>query len=182
MTKQSYIVAFWSPLAASRPHFCLDFFIPFLQKYGDIQCLDLQSRQDARSIRLLRQADLVIIGLPPIPAAFHRYFCDNWIPFSKVCYAFLDYLPALQTDVQHICHTYRLAEPSVMRIPYNICFREAVRSGQSHDYLKEELPQYKTTDFHLCIQELTRSGKLILKTLDENLLIRSNGSKSNHHI
>lgn len=114
--------------------------------------------------------------------AFRRYFCDNWIPFSNVCYAFLDYLPALQTDIRRICHTYRLAEPSVMRIPYNIRFREAVRSGQSHDYLKEELPQYKTTDFHLCIQELTRSGKLILKTLDENLLIRSNGFKNVHHI
>ena len=101
--KQSYIVAFWSPLAASHPHFCLDFFIPFLQKYGDIQCLDLQSRQDARTIRLLRQANLVIIGLPPIPAAFRRYFCDNWIPFSNVCYAFLDYLPALQTDIRRIC-------------------------------------------------------------------------------
>ena len=118
-------------------------------------------------------------------SVFHRFpqhFCDNWIPFSNVCYAFLDYLPALQTDIRRICHTYRLAEPSVMRIPYNIRFREAVRSGQSHDYLKEELPQYKTTDFHLCIQELTRSGKLILKTLDENLLIRSNGFKNVHHI
>ena len=87
---KSYIIAFWSPIQTLHPQFCLDYFIPLLQKFGDIQCIDFQSRQDPRTMHLLQQADLVVIGLPADSAYFYSFFCEHWISFSNVCYAILD--------------------------------------------------------------------------------------------
>ena len=71
---KSYIIAFWSPIQTLHPQFCLDYFIPLLQKFGDIQCIDFQSRQDPRTMHLLQQADLVVIGLPADSAYFYSFF------------------------------------------------------------------------------------------------------------
>ena len=81
---KSYIIAFWSPIQTLHPQFCLDYFIPLLQKFGDIQCIDFQSRQDPRTMHLLQQADLVVIGLPADSAYFYSFFCEHWISFSNV--------------------------------------------------------------------------------------------------
>ena len=78
---KSYIIAFWSPIQTLHPQFCLDYFIPLLQKFGDIQCIDFQSRQDPRTMHLLQQADLVVIGLPADSAYFYSFFCEHWISF-----------------------------------------------------------------------------------------------------
>ena len=77
---KSYIIAFWSPIQTLHPQFCLDYFIPLLQKFGDIQCIDFQSRQDPRTMHLLQQADLVVIGLPADSAYFYSFFCGFPFP------------------------------------------------------------------------------------------------------
>lgn len=114
---RSYIIAFWSPYSIIRPHFCLDFFIPFLRRYGDIQCMDFQSRRDERTIRLLRQADLVVIGLPASDFYFRDYFCHRYQPFRKVCYALTDYFPALEEHTRMLCHRYRIPPGQLLKIP-----------------------------------------------------------------
>ena len=77
---KSYIIAFWSPIQTLHPQFCLDYFIPLLQKFGDIQCIDFQSRQDPRTMHLLQQADLVVITGFPFP----MYATQSWTIFH-VC-------------------------------------------------------------------------------------------------
>lgn len=126
---KSYIIAFWSPIQTLHPQFCLDYFIPLLQKFGDIQCIDFQSRQDPRTMHLLQQADLVVIGLPADSAYFYSFFCEHWISFSNVCYAILDYFPSLQQETDHLCRQYRIPEQSVLRFPYNAHFLETLRRG-----------------------------------------------------
>lgn len=78
---KSYIIAFWSPIQTLHPQFCLDYFIPLLQKFGDIQCIDFQSRQDPRTMHLLQQADLVVIGLPADSAYFILFSVNTGFPF-----------------------------------------------------------------------------------------------------
>lgn len=171
---KSYIIAFWSPIQTLHPQFCLDYFIPLLQKFGDIQCIDFQSRQDPRTMHLLQQADLVVIGLPADSAYFYSFFCEHWISFSNVCYAILDYFPCLQQETDHLCRQYRIPEQSVLRFPYNAHFLETLRRGKSFfRHCQPKSTSLSTTENQrLFLTELACAARRILNTLDETLLLQ----------
>lgn len=171
---KSYIIAFWSPIRTIHPQFCLDYFIPLFQKFGDIQCIDFQSRRDARTMHLLQQADLVVIGLPADSTYFYSFFCEHWIAFSNVCYAILDYFPCLQQETDDLCHQYRLSEQSVLRFPYNARFLETLRRGKS--FFRQNQPKQNlssTETQRLFLAELACAARRILDTLDDTLLLQN---------
>ena len=172
---KSYIIAFWSPIQTLHPQFCLDYFIPLLQKFGDIQCIDFQSRQDPRTMHLLQQADLVVIGLPADSSYFYSFFCEHWISFSNVCYAILDYFPCLQQETDHLCRQYRIPEQSVLRFPYNAHFLETLRRGKSFfRHCQPKSTSLSTTENQrLFLTELSCAARRILNTLDETLLLQT---------
>ena len=169
--KESYIIAFWSPIQSSHPQFCLDYFIPFLQKYGDIQCLDFQSHNDPRTMHLLKQADLVVIGLPADSAYFHSFFCEGHMPFPNVCYALLDYFPCLESETNKLCKEYRIPEQLILHIPYNVQFLEALRHGHVQRYLFSDCNLLQNEYKRVFLQELYTGALRILNALNENLLL-----------
>ncbi len=169
--KKSYIIAFWSPIQSSHPQFCLDYFIPFFQRYGDIQCLDFQSRNDPRTMHLLKQADLVVIGLPADSAYFHSFFCEGHMPFFNVCYALLDYFPCLESEAFRLCQLYRLPEQLTLHVPYNVQFLEALRHGHVQNYLSSARNLLQNEYKRTFLQELCTAGLRMLKALNEDLLL-----------
>ena len=164
--KQTYIIAFWSPFPLRDLYFCTDFFSPLLKTYGDIQCLDCGSRRDARTYRLLCQADLVVVGLPQKKSFLDKYFCYEFRHYRNMIYIIMDYFSKESIAPETICQHYRIPVNRLARIPYNIRFREAARRGQSRQYfeLQDYPPPYEEyIDFQA---ELTRSAKLFLKALE----------------
>ena len=163
--KKSYIIAFWCPIRTIHPQFCLDYFIPFFQKYGDIQCMDFQSRNDPRTMYLLQQADLVVIGLPAASAYFYSFFCNGHMPFSNVCYAILDYFPCQEPETSRLCQQYRIPEQLTLHIPYNIQFLESIRLGQVHRYLNAECQLLQNEYKRIFLHELCTAGFRMLNAL-----------------
>ncbi len=171
LMKESYIIAFWCPIRTIHPQFCLDYFIPFFQKYGDIQCLDFQSRNDLRTMHLLKQADLVVIGLPADSAYFHSFFCEGRMPFFNVCYAILDYFPCLESEALSLCQQYRIPEHLMLHVPYNVQFLEALHRGHVQNYLSFDHNLLQNEYKRTFLQELCTAALRILKALNEDLLL-----------
>lgn len=164
--KHSYIIAFWSPFSLPHLEFYTDFFSSYLKKYADIQCLDCQNHQDTRTIRLLHQADLVIIGLTQNSQLLNSYFCYSYEHFSNVRYAIMDYFSLGTLDIKTLCRWYRIPENQLARIPYNARFQEALRTGQASRYLEfsgNNLSYEESISFQ---RELNRTGKLLLQALE----------------
>lgn len=164
--KKSYIIAFWSPFSLHNIQFYTDFFSIYLRKYGNIQCLDCQNHQDPRTLRLLHQMDLVIIGLPQDPHLLTSYFCHPFEHFTNIRYAIIDYFSQGAIDVKTLCRQYRIPESQLARIPYNARYLEALRLGQSSRYLEfngRNSSYEEIIDFQ---NELKRTGRLFLQALE----------------
>lgn len=164
--KNSYIIAFWSPFSLHNMQFYTDFFSVYLKKYGDIQCLDCQNHQDTRTIRLLHQVDLVIIGLPQDARLLSSYFCRPFEHFTNLRYAIIDYFSQGAIDVKTLCREYRIPESQLARIPYNARYLEALRLGQASRYLEfnsKDLAYEEIIDFQ---SELQRTGRVFLQALE----------------
>lgn len=164
--KNSYIIAFWSPFSLPNVQFYTDFFSAYLKKYGDIQCLDCKNHQDARTIRLLHQVDLVIIGLPQDLHLIASYFCQPFEHFSNTRYAIIDYFPQGAENVKTLCHQFRFLENQLARIPYNARYLEALRLGQASHYLEfngSDSAYEEIIDFQ---NELKRTGRLFVQALE----------------
>lgn len=169
--KKSYIIAFWTPIQTLHPQFYLDYFIPFFQQFGDIQCIDFQSHHDVRTMHLLQQADLVVIGLPAVSTYFQSFFCEHRIKFQRVCYAILDYFPCLEQETLSLCRQYRISEQTLLHFPYNIQFCEAVRHGQTQRYLNASHQLLHNEYKRIFLRELYLSGLRMLRTLNADLFI-----------
>lgn len=168
--KHSYIIAFWSPFSLPNLHFYTDFFSAYLKKYGDIQCLDCRNHRDERTIRLLHQADLVIIGLPQNQHLLASYFCYPFEHFTNVRYMILDYFSQGEPSIKQLCSQYRLSENQLAKIPYNARFLEAFRLGRSFHYLEfngKNLSYEEVINFQ---KELYRTGRLFLQALENEVL------------
>lgn len=164
--KNSYIIAFWSPLSRHNMQFYTDFFSVYLRKYGDIQCLDCQNRRDPRTLHLLHQMDLVIIGLPQNPRLLTSYFCHTFEHFKNIRYVIIDYFPRGAIDAKTLCRQYRIPENQLARIPYNARYLEALRLGRASRYLEfnsKDLAYEEIIDFQ---SELQRTGRVFLQALE----------------
>jgi hypothetical protein len=167
--KQSYIIAFWSPFSLPNLYFYTDFFSSYLKKYGDVVCLDCKNYHDARTIRLLHQADLVIIGLSQNAHLLNSYFCYPPEHFNHVRYLIIDYFSECAMDIHQLCHLYRIPENELAKIPYNPRFQEANRLGLGAQYL-EFHGQNQVYDQFIGFQtELYDTGKLLAHALEEEL-------------
>lgn len=164
--KNSYIIAFWNPLSLPDAQFYTDFFSAHLKKYGDIQCLDCKDHQNRKTIRLLHQVDLVIIGLPQDPRLLTSYFCHTFEHFKNIRYAIINYFSRGAVDVKTFCRQFRIPESQLARIPYNARYREALRLGQASRYLEfksKDLAYEEIIDFQ---SELQRTGRVFLQALE----------------
>ena len=163
--KKSYIIAFWSPFQIPSMSFCTDFFSPILKEYGNIQCLNCQHFSGKRTFYLLRQADLVVIGLKQDPRLLDVYFTHLTGHFSNIMYIIMDYFSKESVSIEKICLDYRIPRQRIARIPYNIRFYEAARRGQAQRYLRfrhEQSGYERYTGFQT---ELAQTVNLFLKAL-----------------
>lgn len=178
---QSYLIAFWSPFSFSAADYCMDFLSAFLKKHGDIQCLDCQNNSDSRTMRILHQADLVVIGLPQSYRKICDYFCRFAHHFSNFIYMIVNYFPDPETSLQRISHDFRVPPERISFIPFDSRYREASRIGTAGKYL-QSLPMTSSFEFTSRLQtasfqsqdssyvnlrrQLMLVGHLILKALN----------------
>lgn len=162
----SYIVAFWSPFPISATDYCMDFLSSFLKRYGDIQCLDCKSGFDTRTLRLMRQADLVVIGLRQNYREICNYFCRITCRFFNYIYVIVDYFPEQETNLLRIAHEFRIPRSRLTCIPYNVSYHEAVRLGCEERYWRSQKMHkicQACMDFK---KELVHCALLMLKALE----------------
>lgn len=162
----SYIIAFWSPFPISASDYCMDFLSSFLKHYGDIQCLDCKSSFDSRTLRLMQQADLVVIGLHQNYREICDYFCRVTCKFSNYIYVIVDYFPEQETSLLRIAHEFRIPLSRITCIPYDANYHEAVRTGCTERHRKSRNTRRicpACMDFR---KELIHSALLILKALE----------------
>lgn len=164
--KDSYLITFWSPFALKGLHFCTAYFSNLLNKFGNIHCLDCQNHSDKKTMRLLHQSDLVIIGLPQNRAQLNDYFCYPPHCFTNVIYLLLDYFSGESLNRTVISHDYRIPRSRLALIPYNARLKEAQRLGHSNrylDFLNSNLAYEEYIDFQ---KELKRDVKLCMQALE----------------
>ncbi len=114
----TYIIAFWSPFPTSMTGFCKRYFTPFFKDFGDIQCLDLQQGSDARTRRLMLQADLVVVTIRQSHRELHSLFCETIVPCKNCVYVITDYIPGLDWSLNDISFEFRIPKTHLGCIPY----------------------------------------------------------------
>ncbi len=124
-TFRSYLVVFWGPSPMSSLEPCIRYISLFFQRYGDIQCLDCGDHRDARTRRLLRQADLVVFTLPQDCREFGRLFCQNRVRFPNCVWLIMDYVPGIAPDLKQITFEFRIPSSRLAGISYSPRLREA---------------------------------------------------------
>ncbi len=161
---RSYIIAFWSPSPISHTDLCMDFFSLYFKKFGDIQCLDCKSNQDGRTLRLMRQADLVVIAVHQS----HREICDLFlnsrIRFSNCVWLVVDYIPEPGFDLSRISFEFRIPDSRLLCIPYQPAGEKLLQERNRGKYrpFTEQCSGRSNPDYR---RELTRSARMMLKAL-----------------
>lgn len=162
----SYIIAFWSPFPISAADYCMDFISSFLKRYGDIQCLDCKNGLDTRTLRIVRQADLVVIGLRQNYREICDYFCRITCRFLNYIFMIVDYFPEHESSLARIAHEFRIPQSRLACIPYNVRYHEAAKTGYIQNFWKS-LNEHKICQAGMDFgRELIHSSLLILKALE----------------
>jgi len=161
----TYIIAFWSLSPLPSDSICMGYFTSSLRMFGDIQCLNCQNRRDRRTLRLLRQADLVVVALRQSHREFCDYFCKNVLPVSNCLYLVVDYLPDRELSLEHFSREFRIPPSQLICIPYNPEHREIYRSSLAHRYRENGSCPVMFRDSAYFRREFERSQRMMLKAL-----------------
>ncbi len=132
---------------------CIRYLSSFFRKYGDIQCLDCGDRRDARTQKLLRQADLVVIALRQSLREFCSLFCQHGIRYPNCVWLVRDYVPGGTPDLKKLLYEFRIPSSRLASVPYSPRLREAKKNPG-----KGPLP----ADIRV---ELNRAGQVMLLAL-----------------
>ncbi len=132
----SYLIVFWSPSSIISSDLCIGYFSSCFQKYGDIQCLDCKNDQGNRTLRLIRQADLVVISLRQDEEKLFRRLCEGTLRVSNYIFLIPDYIPDPEYNLSKIAFTWRIPPNRLACIPYHPMLREGFKKpalpGQNH--------------------------------------------------
>lgn len=142
----------------------MDFFSVYFRKFGDIQCLDCKNNQDIRTLRLMRQADLVVIAVHQS----HRELCDlflsSGIRFSNCVWLIVDYIPEPGFNLTRISLEFRIPDSRLLCVPYQPAGEKLL---QKRNWCRSRA--FTEFSFGLSNQdyrrELTRSAQMMLKAL-----------------
>ena len=158
----SYYIAFWSPSPIFTSDLCMDYFSSFFQKYGDIRCLDCKDDRDRRTLRLMQQADLVVIALPQDEEARNGLLCESSLRFSNYIILIPDYVPDPEFNLSKISSVWRIPKARLACIPYHPTLRNG--AGKNKNTPKKRFSYLCAGSLDLKY-ELSLSAKKMLQAL-----------------
>lgn len=167
------LIIFWSPFPSEPYYPCSEIFTLSLSTKRPIQCIDYLGIPDAQGLRLLHNANLVIITLPQNPRQIdHYFFClYHQFPLSKAIYLITDYFPTDPFDAGQIRLRYRLSALQLLTLSYNRRFYDANLQNSLPRYLDQILHTHPNAAGICLKQELSQFHRAVFHALDIGISI-----------
>lgn len=165
--KHSYIIAFWSPFPITTTDFCMEYFISFFHRHGDIQCLFCSNDHEKRTTQLLLHADLMVVIFHQNYHELCSWLSDRIYRFADCLYMIIDYFPEKEFSLIRISQDFRIPLSRLACIPYNLEYQESIRRGDSLHYLQTCRGRgigQAGMDFY---RELCHAARMMLRALEE---------------
>lgn len=162
------LIIFWSPFPPESYYPCSEIFAPCLGTKRPIQCIDYLGTPDAQGLRLLHNANLVIITLPQNPQKIDHYFFHLYhqFPLANAIYLITDYFPTDPFDAGLIRLRYRLSCLQLLTLSYNRRFYDASLQNSLSRYLDQILHSAPNAAGICLKQELAQFHRAVFHALD----------------
>ncbi len=157
--KKSTVLAFWTPGNWTKGYTKMELFEQMLNGNESLICIDCHNQKDPHSLRLLWEADLVVVWLKQDPRELDAYFSSPGALSSHVLYLIYDYFETCPWNCRALCRTYRIPEEQLGVIPYHSRLDWIGRKGTLKQYLmdcKRQDPYEIFYGFRSCLQQAAR--------------------------
>jgi len=134
MKKTKYLV-YWNPYEEEIQHSIAEAFTDLFQCQQNIVTIDLKNNKDPRSLRLLREADLVVVFIKQSIKCFDLFFSRDYIPGEKVIYVITDYIFDGTPEWPAILGQYRIPRKRLFFLPFHNQMK--YMTGQGYNELRE---------------------------------------------
>ena len=169
--KKSTVLAFWTPGNWTKVYNKMELFEPLLGKDETLIFIDCHNQKDPHSLRLLWEADLVVVWLKQDPRELESYFSIPGALSAHVFYLIYDYFEECPWNCQALHRTWRIPEEQLGVIPYNSRLDWFDQKGRLKQYLTGCQGQEPYEDFFKFLPCLKQAAQKI-----HQALFRSSGT------
>lgn len=124
--------------------------------------VDTETNQNSSSVKLLSEADLVVVNLEQEYASLKQFF-DNYTSLNHVVYLIGNYRPEHTWNVAHICKEFKIPKDKIGVIPYNMDLKIALMQGKLLQFLNRNYYSSTDKEIEYFIRYAKRSSRMIRK-------------------
>lgn len=106
--KQTKFIVFWNPYEEEIEFSKAEYFDDLFQFQQHVVMVDLKNNKDPRSLRLLREADLVVVFMKQSQECFDAFFTKDYISIDKVYFVITDFVADGTPEWPGILAQYRI--------------------------------------------------------------------------
>lgn len=155
--KQTKYLVYWNPYEEEIEYSKAEYFADLFQYQQNIVTVDLKNNKDPRSLRLLREADLVVVFMKQSKECFDTFFSRDYIPGEKVLLVITDYIFDGVPEWPGILGQYRIPRKRLFFLPFHNRLQYIKEQGLMHGYIQglyADNPYEKNIGFYPGYKEL----------------------------
>lgn len=155
MKKRKFLV-FWNPFEEAPGYPGAEIFSDYVRDHAGVISADLKNNKDPHSVRLLKEADLIVVFLKQNQTCLDTYFSFYHLRQEKILYIIYDYFDSYTPNLEQMILRYRIPRERIVTLPFNNRLALALERGCLSGYLKGEKkvhPYERFTGFFDCFQQ-----------------------------
>lgn len=155
--KETKYLVYWDPYEEDIEYSKADYFEDLFRLHNHIVEIDMKNNKDPRSLRILREADLVIVFMKQSEDCFEAFFSRDYIPGGNVFFVIMDYIFDGTPDWPGVLGKYRISKKRLFLLPFHNRLTYVREEGLMEQYAKgryQDLPYEQSRDFYSCYKEL----------------------------
>lgn len=129
--------------------------------FADLTFVDTGNRNIIGTKEVLDEADLIIVNLPQDPDELHNFFKNYPSILSKALILVSKYDKKSYFNQKKIIQTYLLDQSNIATVPYNVNYKEALRSGKLIGFLIDNYQCEKWNKNYYFMSEIIETTKKI---------------------
>lgn len=135
MKKTKYLV-YWNPYEEEIEYSKAEYFDDIFRYHQNIVSIDLKNNKDPRSLRLLREADLVVVFMKQSKDCFDVYFTRDSIPGENVFFVIADYIADGTPEWPGILGQYKIPKKRIFFLPFHNRLQYVKEQGLMQGYIQ----------------------------------------------
>ena len=142
--KQTKYLVYWNPYEEEIEYSKAEYFDDLFRYQQNVVTIDLKNNKDPRSLKLLREADLVVVFMKQSVDCFDAFFSKDYIPGEKVLLVVTDYISDGTPEWPGVLGQYRIPKKRLFFLPFHNRLQYVKEQGLMHQYVQG---QYNTLSY-----------------------------------